>query len=160
MFDQISIFDQNLSFLPKSRCLTKSQFSTKISMFAQNLDFWPKFGFLVKISIFDQNFDFWTKYRCLTKIFDFWPKFRLLTKISIFDPKTKCKISNVYLLRGHVNFWCFEADFVCVRHFWSFEFQLRNIIRVFAIIRRVSRVPMFFTRLLSFGYFLLFLLGS
>ena len=46
--------------------------SNHISIFDQNLDFWPKFCFLTKISIFDQNFDF-------------WPKFRFSIKISIFD---------------------------------------------------------------------------
>jgi len=47
---------------------------TKILIFDQNFDCWPKFWFLTKILIidqnlfFDQNFDFWPK-------FVFWPKF-------------------------------------------------------------------------------------
>ena len=82
---KIRIFDQNLDFWPKFG------FMTKICMFDQNLDFWTKFGFLTKIWIFDQNLDFWTKSACLTKIsifdqnFDFWPRFGFLTKIAIFE---------------------------------------------------------------------------
>jgi len=60
---KISIFDQNFDFWPK-------------------LDFWPKFGFLAKISIFDQNFDFWPRF--WPKL-DFWPKFWFLAKISILN---------------------------------------------------------------------------
>ena len=74
---KISIFDQNFDFWPKFR------FLTKILIFDQNFDFWPKFQFLTKISIFVQNF--WSKFRFLTKIFDFYQNFRFLPKLSIFD---------------------------------------------------------------------------
>jgi len=63
------VADQNFYFL------------TKISIFDQNFDFWPKFRFLIKILIFDQIFDFRLEFLFLTKIsifdqnFDFWPNF-------------------------------------------------------------------------------------
>jgi len=66
LFDHVSIDDQNFDFL------------TKISIFGQNFDFWPKFRLLTKISIFGQNFDWRSKFQFLTKfsifdqIFDFW----------------------------------------------------------------------------------------
>ena len=73
----------------KIETVWKSRLLTKISIFDQNFDFWPKFRFLTKISIFDQNFDFREKFRllrkisildnnldvCQTKISNFWPKF-------------------------------------------------------------------------------------
>jgi len=59
---------------------------TKISIFAENFDFWPKFWFLTKISIFAENLYFFkTKY--FNENFDFWRKFRFLTKIFIFGKK-------------------------------------------------------------------------
>ena len=82
--------------------LLKFWFLWKISIFEQNVDFWPtfwplttflfltKFRFLTKISVFDQNFDSWSKFRLSTKIsvfgqnFGFRPKIRYLAKISVF----------------------------------------------------------------------------
>jgi len=75
-YHKMLIFGRNFDFLPKSRSLTK------ISIFYQNTDFWPKFRF------FYQTLDFWPKFRFFTKMwmfdqnFDFWRRFRLLTKIS------------------------------------------------------------------------------
>ena len=73
-------FYWNANFLPNNfdfftkvrlftkRCWPKFEFLLKISIFAQNFDFYPKFRFLPKISIFTQNFDFCPKFRFLPKI--------------------------------------------------------------------------------------------
>jgi len=71
LLTKISVFDQNFDFWPKFRFLNKISVLTKISTFDQISIFEQNFGF-------DQNFNFWPN-------FDFWPKFRFLTKIWIFD---------------------------------------------------------------------------
>ena len=55
---------------------------TKIWIFDQNLDFWPKFRFPTKIWIFDENLDF-------------WPNFRVFSKNSIFNQKSP-GITHIY----------------------------------------------------------------
>ena len=73
--------------------LTKISFLTKILIFDQNFDFWPKFRFLTKILIFDQNFDFWPKFWFRPKIWiwdqnlDFRPKFRTFDQNCYFLTK-------------------------------------------------------------------------
>jgi len=48
----------------------QKRFLTKISIFDQIFDLFPKLIFLTKNSIFDQNFDLWQTFRFLTKIFN------------------------------------------------------------------------------------------
>ena len=63
---------EKIHFRRKFKCLTK------ISIFDQKFDFWPKVWFLTKSLIFDQRLIFDQKL-C------FWPQVRFFTKSDIFD---------------------------------------------------------------------------
>ena len=127
---KISIFDQNLDFLPKVRFLDidfgpRFLVLVKISIFGQNFDFRPKFRFLPKISIFGQNFNFWPMFSAI--FFDFWQKKYLYLKF-YFWPKIRFSAKNfaTYALRFQALFkmsarqvFCSDdsADFFrCFRH--------------------------------------------
>ena len=81
---KISIFRQNLDFWPR--------FQAKISIF----DFWPKFRFLAQI--LGQNLDFWPRFQAKIWIFDFWPKFRFFIEISILRPNLDFSPKNSKIL--------------------------------------------------------------
>jgi len=80
----MSIFDQNVDFWPKCR------FLTKMPIFDLIFRLFTNFRFFTKISIFDQNFgfdknfDFWPKCRFFTIFFKFRSKFPFSAKIDIF----------------------------------------------------------------------------
>ena len=64
---------------------SRKYYSSKISIFDQSFDFWPKIRFLTKIVSFDKNCEFWPKLRLLIKDLDFSSRFRFFIKISIFN---------------------------------------------------------------------------
>ena len=93
LLTRTSTYHQNVYFRIKFKFVIVIQISdeisylTKISIFDQNFDFWPKFRFLTKISIFVQNFDIWLKNRFLIKLFR-------VPKSTIVGPKFWLQIKN------------------------------------------------------------------
>ena len=84
MCEKISAQKTSYSYsCPGEFFFAKDWFLSKISIFEENFDVWPNFGFwgkfrfLRKISMFDQIAVF-------EENFDFWGQFRFLNKISIF----------------------------------------------------------------------------
>jgi len=104
IYKNATIYVQTFHFWAQSRFLTKFLFfGTKMSIFDQNIYFWPKFWFLINMSIFDQNVDFWPK--CW-----FWPKCQFLTKILIFDQNvdfsSTCRfLTKMLIFDQNADFW-------------------------------------------------------
>ena len=101
---KISIFEENFNFWPR------------ISIFEQNVDFWAKFWFYSKIWILKKNLDFWAKCRFLSKILilqqnlDFTEKFWFLIKFSIFEQNDDFLakfwfLSKFSIFEQNVDFW-------------------------------------------------------
>jgi len=100
---KILLFDQNVDFLPKISILSKN------SIFYQNFYFWPEFGFLIKIWIFDQNLDFFRQnFTFLMKIWFFLKKISHIDHNSNFDHNFLA-----YILRRRFIFCNLETYNVC-----------------------------------------------
>ena len=110
---KISIFGQNFNFWPKF------QFLTKNSIFDQNFDFWSKFPFFTKISIFGQNFHFWLNFD-FDQDFNFWPKFRFFNKKFYFWSK----FIFLHIISIFAQNFSFFRKFYYLKNIWKLLFFL------------------------------------
>jgi len=90
----ISIFDQNINFWPKYQFLTKISIFDQNCHFLPNLNFGPRFQFLTKISIFClistlEKSFNFFQISIFDQTFKLWKKFKILTKISNYDKNSK-----------------------------------------------------------------------